>query len=76
MEVPRGVTASDLTPAQQQVLRLVAQGYSYTEIATELYIAPKTARHHQSGILQRLRARNMAHAVALGYELGILGTAA
>jgi DNA-binding CsgD family transcriptional regulator len=43
-----------LTSREDQVLRLVARGYSNREIATELAISPKTASVHVSHIMRKL----------------------
>src|SRR5262249_29702406 len=45
-----------LTAREQEVLRLLAAGRTNREIATELFIAPKTASVHVSNILAKLRA--------------------
>jgi DNA-binding NarL/FixJ family response regulator len=43
-----------LTSREDQVLQLVARGYSNREIATELTISPKTASVHVSHIMRKL----------------------
>ena len=53
-----------LTPREQQVLELVALGYSNARIATELVITEKTAGHHVSHILAKLGAHNRTEAAA------------
>lgn len=47
-----------LTPREQQVLRLIARGYSYKEIAGELDIATKTVESHVSSVLRKLQLSN------------------
>ncbi|HEY7932164.1 MAG TPA: response regulator transcription factor [Acidimicrobiales bacterium] len=47
-----------LTPREQQVLRLIARGYAYKEIAGELAIAPKTVESHVSSVLRKLQLSN------------------
>ena len=42
------------------------------EIGRELFIAAQTVKTHTSQLYVRLGARNAAHAVALGYQAGIL----
>lgn len=44
-----------LSPRENEILRLVAQGYSYREIAERLFIAVKTAQNHVQNILAKLR---------------------
>ena len=51
-----------LTPREQQVLELVAQGLSNARIAASLVISEKTAGHHVSHILAKLGVRNRTEA--------------
>jgi DNA-binding NarL/FixJ family response regulator len=44
-----------LTPREHEVLRLIARGYTYKEIARELYISVKTVEHHVSSVLRKLQ---------------------
>jgi len=47
-----------LTPREQQVLRLIARGYSYKDIASELTISIKTVESHVSSVLRKLQLSN------------------
>jgi RNA polymerase sigma factor (sigma-70 family) len=44
-----------LTGREREVLRLIAQGYTYKEIARELYISVKTVESHVSSVLRKLQ---------------------
>jgi len=44
-----------LTPREREVLRLIARGYTYKEIARELYISGKTVESHVSSVLRKLQ---------------------
>jgi DNA-binding NarL/FixJ family response regulator len=44
-----------LTVREREVLRLIAQGYTYKEIARELYISVKTVETHVSSVLRKLQ---------------------
>jgi len=61
-----------LSEREIEVLRLMAQGYSNKDIAETLVIAEGTAKNHVSNILGKLDARDRAHAVTRGQELGLL----
>ena len=61
-----------LSEREIEVLRLMAQGYSNKDIAETLVIAEGTAKNHVSNILSKLDARDRAHAVTRGQELGLL----
>ncbi len=47
-----------LTPRERQVLRFIARGYAYKEVARELGIAPKTVETHVSAVLRKLQLSN------------------
>jgi DNA-binding NarL/FixJ family response regulator len=47
-----------LTQREREVLRLIARGYAYKEIAKELFIAVKTVETHVSSVLRKLQLSN------------------
>ena len=47
-----------LTSRERQVLRLIARGYSYRDIASELDISIKTVESHVSSVLRKLQLSN------------------
>ena len=57
---PRAVTPSldQLTPREREVLRHIARGYMYKEIARELGISAKTVEAHVSAVLRKLQLSN------------------
>ncbi len=44
-----------LTPREREVLRLIARGYSYKELARELSISARTVESHVSAVLRKLQ---------------------
>jgi len=60
-----------LTAREQEVLRLLAAGRTNREIASELFIAPKTASVHVSNILAKLGAASRTEAAAIAHAEGI-----
>jgi RNA polymerase sigma factor (sigma-70 family) len=44
-----------LSPRERQVLRLIARGYTYKEVARELSISAKTVESHVSAVLRKLQ---------------------
>ncbi|HJP75284.1 MAG TPA: response regulator transcription factor [Pseudonocardiaceae bacterium] len=47
-----------LTPRERDVLRLLARGYAYKEIAAELFISVKTVETHVSSVLRKTQMSN------------------
>lgn len=47
-----------LSPREQEVMRLIARGYSYKEVAAELFISVKTVETHVSAVLRKLQLSN------------------
>jgi DNA-binding NarL/FixJ family response regulator len=44
-----------LTPREREVMRLIARGYSYREVAGELFVSVKTVESHVSAVLRKLQ---------------------
>jgi DNA-binding NarL/FixJ family response regulator len=44
-----------LTPREQEVMRLIARGYTYREVATSLHLSVKTIETHVSAVLRKLQ---------------------
>ncbi len=63
--------AETLTGREQEVLKLLAEGKSITDIATLLFISTHTVRRHRENIMKKLNFKNMIdmvkYAVAEGY---------
>jgi DNA-binding CsgD family transcriptional regulator len=57
-----------LTPRQQQLMRLVANGYSNSQIARRLFISEGTVRKHLENIFERLDVTNRTAAVEQAFS--------
>lgn len=47
-----------LSAREQEVMRLIARGYAYKEVASELFISIKTVETHVSSVLRKLQLSN------------------
>jgi DNA-binding NarL/FixJ family response regulator len=70
--VPGPSHLDELTRREREVMALVAEGLSNTEIAERLVVSPATARTHVSRALGKLRVHNRAQLVTLAYETGLV----
>jgi two-component system, NarL family, response regulator DegU len=66
------VADSPLTKREREILQLVADGHSTTEIARELFISAKTVKNHLASIYAKLDSRDRTQAVLSGMRLGIV----
>ncbi|MFD6895449.1 response regulator [Rhodococcus sp. NPDC060086] len=57
-EPPLDPELDSLTPRELEVLRLLARGYTYREIAEELVISVKTVETHASNVLRKTQQSN------------------
>jgi DNA-binding CsgD family transcriptional regulator len=74
-DLPDAAVLASLTSREREVLRLIAAGRSNREIASVLFIAPKTASVHVSNILGKLGAASRTEAAAIAHREGLAGPA-
>jgi DNA-binding CsgD family transcriptional regulator len=65
-------TPYGLTERELDVLRLLIDGLTNSEIGARLYISRKTASVHVTSILRKLGATNRVHAAAIAQRAGVL----
>ncbi|MFV9672491.1 MAG: ATP-binding protein [Acidimicrobiia bacterium] len=78
LTVPRGKGratrghAAGLTARQAEVLQVLDEGLTNTEIADRLFVSPRTVEHHVSAILAKLDSSTREEAVARAHTEGLL----
>jgi DNA-binding NarL/FixJ family response regulator len=63
---------NSLTPREQEILRLLAEGLTAKEIAAKLYISPKTAENHRSRIMGKLGVHSMIELLRYAARIGLV----
>jgi two-component system response regulator NreC len=61
-----------LTPREREVLHLVAEGLTSTEIAARLFISPRTAESHRANLMRKLGLRSRTDLVRFAFQRGIV----
>jgi len=61
-----------ISKREEEVLQLIADGCSTTEVAQRLYISQKTVKNHLASIYEKLDARDRTQAVLMAVRMGIV----
>lgn len=64
-------TAPELTERETEILRLVATGLTYPQIAGRLTLSPRTVQNHVQNTLSKLQLHNKAQLVRYALERGV-----
>jgi DNA-binding NarL/FixJ family response regulator len=68
---PGASDVDQLTPREQEVLRLIARGYLYKEVAHQLGISAKTVEAHVAAVLRKLQFTNRHELSRWAMEQGL-----
>ncbi len=61
-----------LTPREQEVMRLLAEGLSTKEVAEKLFISPKTVENHRASIMKKLDLHSSLELFRFAAKIGLL----
>lgn len=68
LPAPSDPELDQLTAREQEVLRLIARGYAYKEVAARLHLSVKTIETHVSAVLRKLQLSNRHQLTAWANE--------
>ncbi len=66
------IPASILTPREEEVVKLIAEGHSSREIAETLFISVKTVDRHRANVLQKLDMRDRLDLTRYAIRVGLI----
>jgi DNA-binding CsgD family transcriptional regulator len=70
--LPSATPAANLTPREQEILHLLAQGLSNQQIADELCVSLNTVKTHTAKLYLKMEVPNRTSAIAKARNLGLL----
>src|SRR3954454_24606025 len=65
-------SSGPLSGREREVLKLIAEGYSGQEIASQLYISEKTVDRHRSNLLEKLDLRDRVDLTRYAIRIGLV----
>ena len=63
---------NNLTPREKEILKLIAEGYSNQEIASDLFLSPATIQTHRSNIMSKLQVHSRSELTKYAISRGII----
>ncbi|HKI81629.1 MAG TPA: response regulator transcription factor, partial [Pseudodesulfovibrio sp.] len=63
---------STLTPREQEVMRMLAEGLTAKGVAKELFISPKTVENHRTNLMKKLGLKSSVELVRYAARLGLI----
>ena len=61
-----------LTPREQEIFALLAEGYSMKHIGERLFISPKTVENHRTSIMRKLGVHSTLELIRYAAKVGII----
>jgi DNA-binding NarL/FixJ family response regulator len=71
-ELPNDLNLEPLTPREEEVLHLLAEGLSNREIGEQLHLTEGTVKNYVSAIIAKLHANDRTHAVVTAIRRGLV----
>jgi DNA-binding NarL/FixJ family response regulator len=70
--IARGEEPSELTPREQEIVKLIAEAHTNKEIAEILHLSEKTVESHRANVLQKLGMRDRVELVRYAIRRGLV----
>jgi len=67
-------TLSNLSKREEEILRLLADGYTNKEIAEKLFVTPSTVHSHRSNLMNKLNLNSRRDLIQYARQKGIIST--
>lgn len=61
-----------LSPREKEILKLIAEEHTSSEVAEMLFISEKTVEKHRANLIEKLKVRNLAGLVRMAVKFGLL----
>ena len=63
---------ANLTSREKEILKLIAEGFSNTEIGDQLHISHRTVDTHRTNLMRKLEVKNIAGLIRFAFKYGIV----
>lgn len=63
---------STLTPREQEVMRMLAEGMTPKDVALQLFISPKTVENHRTNLMKKLGLKSTVELIRYAARLGLI----
>lgn len=63
---------STLTPREQEVMRMLAEGLTAKGVAEQLFISPKTVENHRTNLMKKLGLKSSVELIRYAARLGLI----
>lgn len=61
----------ELTPREKEIIKLISQGLTNTQIGEKLFISPRTVDTHRTNIMKKLNIHNVASLIRFAFKNGL-----
>lgn len=65
-------TIPRLTKREKEILKMIAEGKTSTDIGSQLFVSPVTVETHRRNLMQKLEVKNVAALIKVAMENGLL----